>query len=141
MIIETEKHLADRVTQHGYEYLTELEPCIVERRDNGDIVCDDTHPAWRTMLEKYRKSRLNSPPQQQYPNGLGTLAAQGIDAVSFGLAKPVASAISSIFGAKSCGCDARAQCLNELVPDATKIDALSWASISWKILKCIGVKD
>lgn len=140
MVTATAKHLSDKIAQYGISYEKDLELCIVERRTNGDIVCDNTHPAWKEMLAKYRKNTQPAQPQPQYPNGLGTLVTHGIDAASFGLAKPVATSIAKVFGAKTCSCNARAACLNQLVPDVRKVDALGWLMLSSQILACIGAK-
>ena len=73
--------------------------------------------------------------------GLGSVVSKGIDLASFGMAKPVATSIAKAFGASSCGCDARAKCLNELVPDVSKIKPVDWLWLAPRILKCIGASE
>ncbi|MCL2649217.1 MAG: hypothetical protein FWD61_19835, partial [Phycisphaerales bacterium] len=89
------------------------------------------HAKWQSF-KKCPKSSI-VPLQQQYPNGLGTLARRGIDVVSFGLAKPLAMTIARIMGAQNCGCDAREQRLNELVPDVADVGVMDWIKLTPKI--------
>ena len=94
------------------------------------------HAKWQSF-KKCPKSSI-VPLQQQYPNGLGTLARRGIDVVSFGLAKPLAMTIARIMGAQNCGCDAREQRLNELVPDVADVGVMDWIKLTPRILAALG---
>ena len=57
MIRATAQHLADRLAYRPPEYLREIEPAIVARNADGSIDFDDTHPAWRAAMVKYRPVR------------------------------------------------------------------------------------
>ena len=94
---------------------------------------------WNTLAEKWRPRMRRPRPSlaatcKSYPNGLGTLARRGIDAASFGLAKPLAMKLAKIMGAKNCGCDARERWLNELVPNVATVGKMEWMRLAPKIL-------
>jgi len=75
-IFVTKKQIDARLKMRPAGYMSELEPAIVERRPNGDIVFDDAHPAWQAAMAKYRSAHHHSrpgrptrltPPNQQPP--------------------------------------------------------------------------
>jgi len=111
----------------------------------GDkIVISRDH--WNKLAAKWRprikpSHQAAAVTHDQYPNGLGTLARKGIDLVSFGAAKPLAMAVAKIMGAKNCGCEAREQCLNRLVPDVAKVGGLEWVKLAPRIFACLGAKN
>ncbi len=67
MIIKaTKKNLEQRLKERSSEYLSEIEPAIVKRHDDGSFDCDTEHPAWKAAMVKYkpvRKPRVQKCPQ------------------------------------------------------------------------------
>ena len=82
-------HLQIRATERGYTW-AEVEPCIKERHDNGDITVDPDHPA--------------------YPRkGLGDAVGAVLGAVGI-----TPERVSKALGVKDCGCKKRKAALNRL---------------------------
>jgi len=52
-ILVTKKQFEARLKQRPASYMSELEPAIVERKPNGDIVFDNAHPAWLAAKARY----------------------------------------------------------------------------------------
>ena len=50
----TSKQLQERLTSRPPEYLSEIEPAITQRHDDGSISFDTGHSAWKAAMAKYR---------------------------------------------------------------------------------------
>src|SRR5690554_6236142 len=58
----TSKQLQKRLTSRPPEYLSEIEPAITQRHDDGSISFDTGHSAWKAAMAKYRPVRKSSIP-------------------------------------------------------------------------------
>lgn len=64
-----------------------------------------------------------------------------IDLRTHGMGKIAATAIAKFFGRKNCGCEARARCMNQAVPDVRALSPFGWVLATPGLLMCIGAKD
>jgi len=129
-----------------------IAPFVADCAEAGEVMGDKIaipRDRWNKLAEKWRSrmirrssSTSHSPSHEsECPHGLGTLARKGISLVSLGMAKPLAMAVAKVMGAKNCGCEAREQCLNRLVPDVAKVGGLEWVKLAPRIFACLGTKS
>lgn len=64
MILVTKRQIDARLKTRPASYMQDLEPVIVERRSNGDMVFDSEHPAWLAAKAKYAATPQPKPGRQ-----------------------------------------------------------------------------
>jgi hypothetical protein len=117
--------------------------CSRDQKRVSDGICrgcrDNPDPKlWPLTVTAKPTPPLPPPP----PHGLGNLARQKIDLVTLGTGELVASTIARVFLARKCSCEARARCLDRLVPDVREVEgAAAWTMLLPRILLCLGATE